>query len=494
MRAAGFIAVRIDLPVSALCEVQKHTLLRMLRYLLLLVTLVPFLRSELKLPAIIGDHMVLQQKSEVKIWGWCSPAEKITVKTSWDTITYHATGESSAKWNLKIKTPVAGGPYKITINEATVLDDVMIGEVWLCSGQSNMELNGDGGLKQAIDEAPNAINKNIRFFYIPRTTSDFPQENCEGSWKVCTPEEMKHFSATGYFFGKQLQQTLNIPVGLINSNWGGTPAEVWTPKQLVENDPELKAAFEKLTPAAWWPIMPGYTFNTMINPITNFEISGAIWYQGESNVGTWSTYKKLMDTMIGSWRKAWNKDFPFYFVQIAPFSGYGNNISGALLRESQTSCLSIPKTGMVVITDLVEDLSNIHPINKIDVAARLANLALSDLYGKTGLNNKFPVYKSMKNEKDKIRISFENAENGLVSKGKIISEIYIAGEDRQFQPALAKIDGNSLIVWNKSIKAPVAVRFGFSNTAIPNLFSKEGLPVNLFRTDTWEVNTTTVKK
>jgi sialate O-acetylesterase len=449
--------------------------------------------SAIRLPSILGSHMVLQQNSEVKLWGWCSPAEKITIKTNWDTISYHTTGESSAKWFLKIKTPSAGGPYTITINETTVLEDVMIGENWLCSGQSNMEWSGDQGLKQSLEEAPNANNKNIRFFYIPKSTSDFPQENCEGKWKVCTPEEMKHFSAIGYFFGKKLQQALNIPVGLINSNWGGTPAEVWTPTQLVENDPELKAAFQKLTPAAWWPIQPGYTYNAMINPITNFEISGAIWYQGESNTLTYSTYKKLMTTMISSWRKAWQKDFPFYFVQIAPFSGYGNNNICALLRETQTNCLSIPKTGMVVVSDLVDNLSNIHPINKIEVATRLSNLALSDHYGKTGLTYKFPMYKAMKTEKGKIRIGFENAGNGLIAKDKIISEIYLAGEDRQFQPATAQIEGNSLIVWNKSIKAPVAVRFGFSNTAIPNLFSKEGLPVNLFRTDNWEVDTTPVK-
>ncbi|MCX6239359.1 MAG: sialate O-acetylesterase [Bacteroidia bacterium] len=450
--------------------------------------------AAVRLPSILGSHMVLQQNSEVKLWGWCSPAEKITIKTSWDTITYRTIGESSAKWSTKIKTPAASGPYKITINNATVLEDVMIGEIWLCSGQSNMEWGGDQGLKQSLDEAPNANNKNIRFFYISKSTSDFPQENCEGNWKVCTPEEMKHFSAIGYFFGKNLQHALNIPIGLINSNWGGTPAEVWTPKQLVENDPELKAASLKLTRDGRWPILSGYTFNAMINPITNFEISGAIWYQGESNSGTYSTYKQLISTMLGSWRKAWQKDFPFYFVQIAPYSGYGNNNVCALLREAQNSCLSIPKTGMVVISDLVDNLSNIHPVNKIDVASRLANLALSGTYGKTGLTYKYPTYKEMKSEKGKITIQFDNVDNGLISKDKIISECYIAGEDHQFLPAMAKIEGNSLIVWNKTIKGPIAVRFGFSNTAIPNLFSKEGLPVNLFRTDSWEVDTTPVKK
>jgi len=470
----------------------KKTLYAIIICLLLNVNTL-FTSAAVRLPSILGSHMVLKQNSEVKLWGWCSPAEKIIIKTSWDTITYRTTGESSAKWLLKIKTPSAGGPYTITINETTLLSDVMIGEIWLCSGQSNMEWSGDQGLRQSLDEAPNANNQQIRFFYVAKSTSETPQENCAGSWKVCTPEEMKHFSAIGYFFGKNLQQSLKVPVGLINSNWGGTPAEVWTPQQLVENDTELKSAAQKLTPAAWWPVLPGLSFNAMINPITNFEISGAIWYQGESNVGTYSTYKPLMNAMISSWRKAWHKDFPFYFVQIAPFSGYGNNNLGALLREAQTSCLSIPRTGMVVVSDLVDNLSNIHPINKIDVSARLANLALSENYRKTGLTYRTPMYKAMESEKNKIRIQFENADNGLISKDKVVSEFYIAGEDQHFLPASAKIDGNSILVWNKTIKKPVAVRFGFTNTAIPNLYSKEGLPVNLFRTDSWEVDTTPVK-
>jgi sialate O-acetylesterase len=450
--------------------------------------------AEVRLPSVIGSHMVLQQNSQVNLWGWCSPAEKIVIKTSWDTVTYQTVGESSAKWILKIKTPAAGGPYTITINKTIILDDVMTGEVWLCGGQSNMEWSGDQGLKQSLDEMPNASNRSIRFFYIQKSTSQFPQDNCEGIWKVCTPEEMKHFSALGYFFGKNLQESLNVPVGLINSNWGGTAAEVWTPGPLVDNDPVLKAASQKLNPAPWWPNLPGYTFNAMINPITNFEISGVIWYQGEGNAATYSTYKSLINKMIESWRQAWHKEFPFYYVQIAPFSGYGNYNICALQREAQTGCLSIKRTGMVVISDLVDDLTNIHPVNKIDVAKRLANLALSDNYGKTGIPYKFPLYKSMEVVKDKIRISFENADNGLIVNGKTISEIYIAGDDRQFLPAMSKIEGNGLVVWNKTIKTPVAVRFGFSNSAISNLFSKEGLPVNLFRTDNWDIDTSPVKK
>ena len=220
-----------------------------------------------RLPSILGSHMVLQQKSEVNLWGWCSPAEKISVKASWDTTRYVTKGTPGAKWALKIKTPAAGGPFTITINDNTVLEDVMIGEVWVCSGQSNMELNGDQKLKQSLDEAPNANNQKIRLFYVPKTTSDYPQEEINAGWKVCTPEEMLHFSAVGYFFGKRIQRELNVPVGLINSNWGGTPAEVWTPKEVVEQDPVLKDASLKLHPADWWPITPGVNYQAMIATI-----------------------------------------------------------------------------------------------------------------------------------------------------------------------------------------------------------------------------------
>lgn len=188
---------------------------------LLLIFITISVYSAVRLPAILGNHMVLEQNSEVKLWGWCAPAEKIMVKTSWDTITYRTTGKSSAKWALKIKTPSAGGPYTITINGSTVLEDVLIGEVWVCSGQSNMEFTVSQAFMPPAGEAPDPNNQNIRFFYIPKSTSEYPQDYCEGSWKVCTPEEMKHFSAIGYYFGQDLQRALNAPIGLINSNWGG---------------------------------------------------------------------------------------------------------------------------------------------------------------------------------------------------------------------------------------------------------------------------------
>jgi len=443
--------------------------------------------ANVRLPSVIGSHMVLQQQSEVNLWGWSDPQEKITIQVPWDTTHYTVLGTRDAVWKIKIKTPAAGGPYSITITgrNTIVLEDVLVGEVWLCGGQSNMEWNVNGSMHP--DEAKTANNNNIRFFHVTKFTSDYPQDDVPGSWVVCTPESAKWFSAVGYFFGRKLQQALNVPVGLISSNWGGTPAEVWTPKDVIEGDPALKAEAANLQEGwPYWPIASGKAYNAMINPLTNFSIAGALWYQGEANVGAYANYPHLLTTMIGAWRKAWNKEFPFYFVQIAPFN-YGENNLCAFMREAQTSVLTYPKTGMVVVSDLVENVNDIHPRNKLDVGIRLANYALADTYGKTGIAYKSPQYKDMKVEKNKIRISFDNAPSGLKTSGGEPTEFYIAGADQNFVKATAKIEGNTVVVSSKEIKNPVAVRFGFSNTATPNLLSKEGLPVNLFRTDNWPV-------
>jgi sialate O-acetylesterase len=450
--------------------------------------------ADIRLPAILGSHMVLQQKSQVNIWGWSDPGEKITISTDWDTATYSAKGSSGAKWSCLIQTPVSGGPYTITISgrNKLVLQDVLVGEVWDCSGQSNMEMSYSWGIKQYAGDSATATNKKIRFFHIPRLTAEYPQDDTKGEWVVCNPEDMKRFSLAGYFFGKQLQETLDVPVGLIEASWGGTPAETWTPKDSIESNNVLKEAAGKLTGNGGWPIETAAAYNAMIYPITYFTIAGVIWYQGEANVNNAGSYQLLLSTMINSWRKAWHKDLPFYYVQIAPFSGYGS-ISGALLREAQTKTLTLPKTGMVITSDLVTDVKDIHPKNKKDVGLRLANYALAEVYGKKGLSYKSPMYKSMRVEKNKVRIYFDNADKGLINKADSIKDFYIAGPDKIFLPADAKIDGSTVVVWNKSISNPTAVRFGFTNDAMPHLYSKEGLPVNLFRTDDWN-NVETVAK
>ena len=471
----------------------------MIKSILLLVVFVTIklvALPEIRLPAIIGDHMVLQQKSEIKLWGWCEPGEKIIIKVDWDTTSYKTTGDSNAKWSLKVRTGAAGGPYKLIIegNNSIQLQDVMIGEVWVCSGQSNMEMNYNWGLKQYTSDVNNATNKSIRFFQIPKLTADFPQEDTKAKWVVCNPEDVKRFSLVGYFFGKSINENLNVPIGLINASWGGTPAEVWTSKEVVENEFVLKNAAALLKPSHGWPVKPASVYNAMIYPLTDYRIAGVIWYQGESNTGTAKSYHLLLTSLIGNWRKMWQNEFPFYYVQIAPFT-YGDNIIGPLLREAQTKTLTYPKTGMVVITDIVNDVKDIHPQQKKEVGKRLANYALADNYGKTHIAYKSPIYKTMQIEKDGIRIFFDNADNGLIVKGGgSPAEVYIAGEDKIFLPADAKIEKKTILVWNKFIKNPVAVRFEFTNTAISNLFSEEGLPVNIFRTDDWDVDTNPIKK
>ena len=445
----------------------------------------------IRLPAVISSNMVLQQLSKSALWGWADPAEKIVVMTSWNNVVDSIVAGGDARWKISINTPAAGGPYTITLKgrNTIVLDNIMIGEVWICSGQSNMEWSSNQNLKQIMDELPNSGNNNIRLFHITKTTSDNAQDNTPGEWKVCSPESLKGFSAIGYFFGKKLQHDLNVPIGIINASWGGTPAETWTPASEVNNDSELKHAASLLNPTAWWPVAPGLTYNAMISPLTNFPIAGAIWYQGEGNTSTAATYHKLFTTMIGSWRKAWQKEFPFYYVQIAPFK-YGNKNVGALVQEQQTKTLSYPKTGMVVITDLVDDIKDIHPKNKKDVAERLANWALGDTYQKTVIAYKSPLFKTMELNKDKAALFFDNAPNGFMIKGSgKATEFYVAGADKNFLPAEVKVEKDRIIVYNKQIKEPVAVRFGFSNTAMSNLFSKEGLPVCPFRTDNWEIDT-----
>jgi len=445
--------------------------------------------SNVRLPSIISSNMVLQQQSKVKFWGAADPNEKITITTSWDNKSYSAVATNNARWETLIETPAAGGPFTITLKgkNTIVLNNILVGEVWVCSGQSNMEMNGMGGLKDIKDELPVAYNPNIRFFDIPKTTSLHPQDNCEGAWTVCDSNTIRSFSAVGYFFGKNLNKNLNVPIGLVDASWGGTAAEVWTPDSLIYADPVLKLAASKISIPGGRPYIPGYAYNGMIAPITNYNIAGAIWYQGENNTGQAKTYAKLLPVMIDSWRHAWQKDFPFYLVQIAPFK-YGLKNSGALLREAQTQVAGRhPHTGMVVITDLVADTNDVHPTNKKDVGLRLANLALAETYHKEGIVYKSPAFKSLAIKGNKAIVTLDNAEKGLIIKGKTATEFVIAGEDKVFYPAEVSIKNNTLIVSSKEVKTPVAVRFGFRNAAVGNVFGKDGLPLAPFRTDDWEV-------
>ena len=455
--------------------------------LLILSTLSINLFGKVTLPSIFSDNMVLQQKSEVAIWGWAEPSETIRIVVSWnvqDTIIVKANNYSA--WNTDLKTITAGGPYTIEIFGSSnhKLKNVMLGEVWICSGQSNMDWRANLGIANKDEEIANANYPNIRFFNIPRIGADYPQRDCSADWTECTPETMRSTSAIGYFFAREITTKLDVPVGIIFSAWGGTPVEVWIKESLVEDNPEYdnKKYYQAKTN---WPIKPGATYNGMISAIIPYGIAGVLWYQGESNCPTYEVYASLKKTLIENWRSDFKKDFPFYFVQIAPFD-YGADLNSAFLREQQEMVTKIvPNTGMVVISDLVDNVKDIHPKNKTDVGIRLANYALAETYNKSVGAYKSPMYKSIHIEKNKIRISFNNILTGLKRTKDTTTNFLIAGKDKKFVEATAKIDGSTIVVSSNEVENPIAVRFCFDNTSMPDIFSSEGLPLAPFRSDEW---------
>lgn len=439
------------------------------------------LKAEVRLPAIFGDHMVLQQHTSAKIWGWGNPMEEITLSSSWDGASYTAEADSYGNWSINLQTPAAGGPYEISIkgNNTLKIGDILIGEVWLGSGQSNMEWSASHGFDNAEQEVAKASHGEIRFFQVGKRSADSPQLDLEGRWEVCTPESMRQFSAIGYFFARELQETLDIPVGIINSSWGGTPAETWINPMVIRNDPVLEAAAKKIKPMPWCPEGPGQTYNSMIAPIIPYPIAGVIWYQGETNTANPESYSAMFTALIENWRGEWKRDFPFYYVQIAPYK-YEVPEVGVLVREAQLQTLKVPRTGMVVISD-IGNIEDIHPRNKLDVGKRLANLALAKTYGIEGIAYSGPVYKGLEVEGSSLRVLFDHAGNGLVARSGPLTHFEIAGTDGVFIAARARIDKNSILVSSPRVKSPRAVRFAWSNTAEPNLFNSEGLPASSFR-------------
>ena len=484
--------------------------------------------ADVRLPAVISDNMVLQQ-TDATIWGWADPDEKISVSAGWK-ISAKTVTDKDGKWTLKLKTPQAGGPYDITVagKNTIKLQNVLIGDVWVCSGQSNMQWPMTG-TENANENIAAANFPQIRLFTVSREFAEKPKEDCSGNWALCSPETVANFSAVGYYFGKHLHEEIDVPIGLISSNWGGTPAEAWTRKEImeknedflpilkrheemVENFPKaqkkyqedlvkwlqnVKIAKEKnqkeprqpREPLKRHQNSPSSLYNGMIAPIIQYAIKGAIWYQGESNVNRAYQYRKLFPAMITNWRDDWKQgDFPFYYVQIAPF-GYNEESYSEELREAQLMTLSLKNTGMAVTMDIAT-VNNIHPPNKRDVGKRLALWALAKDYHKEGGVFSGPIYKSMKVEGDKIRLSFEYTGSGLKTiDGNELTHFTIAGEDKNFVEAKAVIDGNTVVVSSEKVNNPVAVRYGWSNTAEPNLANKEGLPASSFRTDNWQTKT-----
>lgn len=443
-------------------------------------------QAQISLPAVFADHMVLQQKSDVPVWGWARASATIKVVGSWaphDTVT--TVVRPDGNWKVVLKTAEAGGPYSLSItgDGSCELKDVMLGEVWLCSGQSNMEWTPMSNIDNRDAEIAAANYPDIRFFHIPRRGAATPQNDCDATWAACTPETMKNTSAIAYFFGRDLQKELDVPVGLVVSAWGGTPAEVWTPRELVMQNAEIREAIPDQT-YPWWPVEPGVLYNQMIHPIVPYSLAGVLWYQGESNRDHASSYGVLLKTMIESWRKDFGKELPFYLVQIAPHTYNANDNGPALVREHQEwISRTVPATGMVVVSDCVADVKDIHPTDKQSVGLRLANMALGKTYGRLASGYESPVFKSLTISKNKALVSFLHADNGLMCKDKQITGFRIAGADGVFYPAKAQIKDQTVILTSPKVKNPVVVHYCFDDATIGNLFNKEGLPVAPFRSD-----------
>ena len=438
--------------------------------------------SNISLPEIFSDNMVLQQKSDVVIWGWGKTGETVLIKADWMDTGLTAKADTQGKWKIILKTPAAGGPYNIHIkgyNELT-LKNVLIGEVWLCSGQSNMEWSAQSGINNAEEEIKNANYPEIRLFTVFPATSIYPQDHFTGEWTACTPETMRSFSAIGYFFARKLSKELGVPIGIINSSWGGTPAEAWMPEDVIQKDDFLRESAAMQKPVPWGPVEPARIYNSMIFPMVPFRIAGVLWYQGESNTINAYAYKAMLSGLIKSWRSKWEYEFPFYFVQIAPYR-YEKKFEGVEVRDAQRKVLEIPNTGMTVISDIGDTL-NIHPKNKLDVALRMANIALNRHYQVVKTEDSGPLFKEMSIEKNKAVISFTHCD-GLYSAGEKLTCFEIAGDDKVFFPAEAKIKGQQVVVQSKMVKSPAVVRFAWSNTATPNLFNGAKLPASCFITE-----------
>jgi sialate O-acetylesterase len=438
--------------------------------------------ANISLPEIFSDNMVLQQKSEVPLWGWAKAGETVTIKADWLEKEIIVKVGSQGTWRTTIKTPAAGGPFTIRLNgyNEIILKNVLIGEVWLCSGQSNMEWSAQSGINNGEDEIKNANYPGIRLFTVYQSTSLYPQDHLTGEWSACTPETMLSFSAIGYLFAKILHNELGVPVGIINTSWGGTPAESWMPEEVTTKDDVLRQAATKLKPVPWGPVEPGRIYNSMISPLVPFNIAGVLWYQGEQNTVNAYAYKEILSALIKSWRTKWGYDFPFYYAQIAPYR-YGNPYEGVEVRDAQRKVLAVPNTGMIVLSD-IGDTTNIHPKNKQDVAVRFANLALNRYYKTKQIEDSGPLYKDMVIDKNKAIISFQHSEDLHAAEGKLTC-FEIAGDDKVFYPADAKIKGEQVLVSSKKVKSPVAVRFAWSNTATPNLFNGANLPASCFITE-----------
>jgi sialate O-acetylesterase len=503
--------------------------------LLLGAAIVGSVQAEVRLPKVFSSHMVLQRDLPLTIWGWADPGEKVTVR--FVNVSQQAQANDRGEWKIVLPAVKAGGPFALTVTASNAIqyDDVLVGEVWLCSGQSNMEM-GIASVHNGREEIAAADYPQIRLLMVPNRWTAQPQADIEAAWKVCTPQAIAEsgwggFSAAGYFFGRELHKQLDVPVGLIDATWGGTRVEPWTPpegfagvpalkrdydlvelgdprtaahqerlkKVLGETEQWLAAARKALADRSLVPAMPTYPaellpphdlqnatalYNGMVHPLCPFTLRGAIWYQGESNLGEGMLYCERMKALVSGWRRVWGEgDFPFYFVQIAPFD-YGGNAERVpeLWEAQEVAARTIPNAGMAIIND-IGNLKDIHPANKQEVGRRLALLALAKTYARPGVVCSGPVLREMKLEADQFRLSFDNVAGGLKSRdgGPLNWFEIIDANEGGFVKADARAEGSTVVLSSPEVKSPVAMRYAWSMLAEPNLVNGAGLPAGAFR-------------
>jgi sialate O-acetylesterase len=447
--------------------------------------------ATVKLPAIFGDNMVLQQQAQDKIWGWAKANSLVTITTSWDGKVYKAKADGGGSWNTKVATPVAGGPYKITFNdgELLTLNNILIGEVWFCSGQSNMEMALRGNSSPILNAAEiilNADNPQLRLCTFKMASVLNPAADVKAKWDESTSETARNFSAIAYQFGEILQKKLHVPVGIIVSSVGGTTIEAWMSKESLAAYPEVKvpASIADTVKQPWK--LPTALFNGMIAPALGLTVKGMVWYQGESNRHEPQLYGKLFPVMVADWRKQWGLgDVPFYYVQISPFGSQDKTRSGPLVREAQLNAMSlIPNSGMASTMDVGME-KNVHYMNKTLPAQRLAYWALGKTYGIKGINYLAPTYKSMAVSGGRVTVTFSNAPY-LTTMEKPLTLFEVAGADKVFYPAKATMKINQVFLQSDKVAAPVAVRYAFKEFCVAELYNNDGIPASSFRTDDWD--------
>ncbi|MCI6550511.1 MAG: sialate O-acetylesterase [Prevotella sp.] len=459
-------------------------------------------RATIKLPSMLADNMVLQQQSRIRLWGTAKAGTRVTLFTSWDKRTYSTKSDPEGRWEVAVRTSAAGGPYTIRISDGTplILQNIMLGEVWFCSGQSNMEMPMRGFDRQPLKGGNDLIirakaSTPIRMFVSDsmdgkwiRQWSRTPQETCEGQWLTNTSGNVAVTSAVAYYFARYIQDVLEVPVGIIISTLGGSKIEAWMSREALAPFHKDLSVLDG-TGDVNIHSAPCGLFNAKVNPFTGMTVRGFLWYQGESNIGNAAEYADLQTAMVRDWRKRWGDDnLPFYFVEIAPYRYEGvDKTSSAYLREAQQKAYhQIPNSGIVTTLDIGSPVF-IHPVEKAQVGRRLAWWALGQTYGRKGFEYKPPMYQSMEIKDGKIYINAENMGNGLCPMWTSLKGFEIAGEDRHFYPAFAEIEERTcrLAVSNVKVPHPVAVRYAWRNCPEASVFNIQGLPLMPFRTDQW---------